>query len=532
MEQTYAVGVSQTAINRPVTAGRWASQARSNGAANVRPWYFLGTALAILLVAFVLRMWNLGGASLWTDEGLSALRAQASLSESFDSILSSGNQTPFYFMLLRLMPNTSEVLLRLPSVLFGLLGVAVLMAVGLRLYKDYHLALWAGALLAVNPYHILLSRTARPYAFIFAMSLLIGTVFLELLRGHRSRGLWITLTVASGVAYLTHYTLLALPAAEFLVMLMLWHGDWAMFKRWVVAQVLACVPVVTWLIVLMNHPVNVGPAWVPTPGLQDVPLTLWSMTIGYDGIREFYTLPAVLIISLGLTFGIYAAFQEMRKNPANLLWFWLITATLAVAFFISAFIISFYVDRYFMMFLPAVLFLTVYGVRRAPRQVANGALAVLSLTALGNILFSFHSGEYQRADYRGAAEFIAREYKPGDAVIIERENVQEVFTRYFEPGSKESPELVLLSNTPDTVPYETTGRRVWVVYRNPNEDIHEQGAMPDFDPLQPGLSPTGDWLVSHRDMILRQRSFNGVTVLELQMGERILAGGIEVSLAQ
>ena len=45
------------------------------------------------------------------------------------------------------------------------------------------------------------------------------------------------------------------------------------------------------------------------------------------------------------------------------------------------------------------------------------------------------------------------------------------------------------------------------------------------------MSPTGDWLIPRRDMILRERMFNGVAVLELQMGERILAGGIEVSLA-
>ena len=325
--------------------------------------------------------------------------------------------------------------------------------------------------------------------------------------------------------------MLALPAAEFLVFVVLTRRDWQFLKRWVAVQVVACVPVLAWLFVLINHPVNVGPAWVPTPGLSDIPLTLWSMTIGYNGLRELYTLPAVLIISLGMGFGSYAAFQEMRKDPANLLWFWLIAATLTVAFGISAFIISFYVDRYFMMFLPGLLFLTIYGVRRAPRLVANGALAVVALTALGNILFTFHSGAYQRSDYRGAAEFIAREYKPGDAVIIERQNVEDVFTRYFEPGSKESPELVLLSDTPDTTPYEMTGRRVWVIYRNPNEDIHQQGAMPDFDPLQPGMSPTGDWLIPRRDMILRERMFNGVAVLELQMGERILAGGIEVSLA-
>nr|MBP8974772.1 hypothetical protein [Anaerolineae bacterium] len=110
----------------------------------VGPRYFLAGALLIMVIGLVLRLWNLGSASLWTDEVLTAIRAQAPFRESLKSIMSSGNQTPVYFLSLRLFPNSTETLLRLPSALFGLLGVALLMAVTLRLYRNPEMALWAG----------------------------------------------------------------------------------------------------------------------------------------------------------------------------------------------------------------------------------------------------------------------------------------------------------------------------------------------------------------------------------------------------
>lgn len=523
MEQAHVVGMGQAALRRPV-AGQWTRRARPSGAARVRPRYFLGGALLILLVAFVLRMWDLGAASLWTDEGLSALRAQADLSQSLDSILSSGNQTPLYFMLLRPLPNHNDVLLRLPSTMFGLLGVALIMFMGVRLYHDHHLALWAGALLAVNPYHVWLSRTARPYALIFVLALMIGYLFLQLAQGRRPPWIWAAFTLISAFAYLTHYTMLALPAAQFLVFVLVMRHERRLFKGWVIAQALACVPVLGWLVVLIQHPVNVGPAWVPVPTLSDIPLTLWSMMLGYDGALEWPLFPALMIASLGLSLAVYGAVRDRYANRTNLLWALLIAAPLVVTFSISATLVSFYVDRYFMVFLPALLFLVVQGVRRAPRPLANVGLGVIALTGAFSVGSGFYTGTFQRANYREAADFIAREYKPGDTLFIERRNVQDVFMRYFTPRSKEIPEVVLLSDTPDMAPYETAGRRLWVVYRNPHEDIHRQGAMPPFDPFQKGLSPLGDWLHDHREMVLRHRAFNGVTVLELQMGERILAG--------
>jgi hypothetical protein len=83
------------------------------------------------------------------------------------------------------------------------------------------------------------------------------------------------------------------------------------------------------------------------------------------------------------------------------------------------------------------------------------------------------------------------------------------------PASVQTPSIVLLADTPNTTPFERSSTRLWVVYRNPNEDVHRMGEMPDFDPFDPTLSDMGKWLSTRRDQVIEQRVYNGVRVLLL-----------------
>jgi len=64
---------------------------------------------------------------------------------------------------------------------------------------------------------------------------------------------------------------------------------------------------------------------------------------------------------------------------------------------------------------------------------------------------------------------------------------------------------------------------VWVIYRNPIEDVHRVGAMPDFDPFDPTLSPMGEWLSERRSQVVAQRKFNGVRILLLDPSQPLVA---------
>ena len=170
--------------------------------------------------------------------------------------------------------------------------------------------------------------------------------------------------------------------------------------------------------------------------------------------------------------------------------------TLAVTYTISATIVSFYVDRYFMMALPAVLFVMLYGFMQWPRLLRNGALAIVVGTALYMVLFSFHSGTYTRADWRGVADAVEERWQPGDVIVAERDNVRLAFERYFEPNEREATaHVTLLTGLDEQAIGEP--RRVWVLHRNPIEDV-PSGHNARLRPFKRGLSAIGDWLAERR----------------------------------
>lgn len=522
---SHAIEAGQTVADARTIYG---ADARFGRRATVGPSFFFFGALLILVAGLVLRVWNLGAASLWTDEVLTAIRAQAPFQESLRSLMSAGNQTPLYFWSLRLFPNTTEALLRLPSAMLGLLGVALLMAVVLRLYHDRELALWAGALLAVNPFHVWLSRTARPYAMVFVLSLVITITFFQLWHGHRSRRIWGIFTLASLVAYATHFTTVALLGAQGMLFAFafLTERRWRpWFRQWVTAQALAAVPALTWTYLVLREPPKVVSQWIPRPELRDIPLTLWNMTLGYNGVFKWYLVPALMIVTLGLVFGLGYAIGERRRDEHNFYWMWLIVGPLTFIFLLSALIVSIYVDRYFMVFLPALLVLLLQGWYRFSPQTWRVALGLTVVTCAYTVLFSFYDGSFRREDWPDAAAYVAERVEPGDAILLERDNTYEAFTRYYaqtEPyladeEGVQSARIVMLSEMPDPDTLIRQANRLWVIYRNPNEDVHRLGVMPDFDPFDPNLTTLGEWLSTRRTQVQEIRSFNGMKVLLLDL---------------
>jgi 4-amino-4-deoxy-L-arabinose transferase-like glycosyltransferase len=445
--------------------------------------------------------------------------------------MSAGNQTPLYFWSLRLFPNSTDALLRLPSALLGLVGIGLTIFVVQKLYQDREMALWVGALLAVNPFHVWLSRTARPYSLIFVLAILASYFFLMMLRGNRSRALWAGFTLTSMIAYATHFTLVALLGAQYVLFAFMLgkKRTRSLLRRWIVAQVIAGVPAMCWVYFVFRNPVvEVASEWIPKPTLRDVPLTLWNMTLGYDGLFKWYMVPALMIVTLGIVFGIGYAIADRKANKANFYWFWLIVVPLVPVFIMSNFV-SIYVDRYFTVFLPALILLMVWGWTRYSRQVWRPALIVVILTSVYTILFSFYDGSYRRDDWRYVADNVAESFQPGDAIMLERDNTREAFLRYYLPEDEELaaqvelPPIVLLWETPDTTPLEREAERLWVIYRNPNEDVHRMGEMPDFDPFDPTLSQMGAWLSVRQDQVVQQWAYNGVHVLLLDPQQPLAA---------
>ena len=146
--------------------------------------------LLIVLLAFLLHLYRLDHQSLWYDEGFSVYLARMSLGE-ITARTASDIHPPLYYYLLHLWLGPfgdSEFVLRFFSLLFGLLTVPLIYALGRRLLGTAS-GLLAASLLAVSPLYLWYSQEARMYTLVTFLCLLSSYLLLRAVEG-KARFLW------------------------------------------------------------------------------------------------------------------------------------------------------------------------------------------------------------------------------------------------------------------------------------------------------------------------------------------------------
>ncbi|MGQ9625964.1 MAG: glycosyltransferase family 39 protein [Anaerolineae bacterium] len=148
-------------------------------------------APALLLLAFALRALRLDFQPLWWDEGYSLYAATMSipamLARTAEDI-----HPPFYYALLHLwigLCGASPAAVRMFSVAAGLLGLALLYAVGRRLVGR-NAALLALFIAALAPFHVYYSQEARMYGLAMALGLLSVYLMWRWLEDSPHTGAW------------------------------------------------------------------------------------------------------------------------------------------------------------------------------------------------------------------------------------------------------------------------------------------------------------------------------------------------------
>jgi mannosyltransferase len=486
--------------------------------------YFPVFAVAILLLTFWVRVWDLGGASLWVDEMFTYMRAQGSLAYTLRTTLETDNHTPLYFLSTHLFPSTHELTLRYSAALAGVLVVAVSMFVARRFYRNPVVAFWVGLLLAVNPYAVLLSRMARPYAPLLLLSLVVSYAFLKIVTGKSNRALWGLFIISSALAYMTHYFALMLPLAQYATLAFVLQKNRGLLWRWMLAQVVVGLPLLVWMIALLTQATKApGIGWIPKPTPGDIALTLQNMTVGYQGAVNWYMIPGLVVVIIGLVMGTYYAFKNWRSNVVNLYWFWLAFAPLVTMLALSR-LLALYVDRYFIEILPAVLLLVLTGLMAFPQRLARGGLTgLLLVSSVLSIGFTLHRGDDEREAWRSAAAIVKAHYQTGDALLVQRSAVLNAFTYYYGFSDIDNLELLGISD-PQAGIYALDEQmpadihRVWAIYDAPH-DAHRLGPMPSPDPFKLDVSPISAWLVPREQHVLAVYPLNGLTLLLVDVTE-------------
>jgi mannosyltransferase len=238
-----------------------------------------GAPLALALVAFLLRVPDLGAQSLWRDE-VDVLRfANQPAAQLLHNLAQIKYNGPLYYILMRgwlALAGESEFALRFLAACAGVLAVVLTGWIGQALVGRR--AGWLAALLvAVSPYMVWYSQEAKMYALVGALTLLALACQLRVLAGGRA-GWAAGFVVAASLSFYIHMLAALLIPVYAAVFLLARPG--ARRRRWrgwlaaMGALTLPYVPLVLWQLPLV---VNTYVTGHPFYSLQDILASLFNL---------------------------------------------------------------------------------------------------------------------------------------------------------------------------------------------------------------------------------------------------------------
>lgn len=394
--------------------------------------------LPLLLVAFALRLHNLGYPNLTGDEWF--------MLRNYDEgplwiIRQARNFEPHpllyylsFWAWVGLVGHT-EFAMRFLSAAFGMVTVAGMFALG-RCLLGTRAGLLVAALATVNPYQIAQSQNARDYAPATALALLSTLALVLALRRSDVFGWWRYL-VATLMALNTHYEALLLLLPQGLYVLIQWrrgqlHGP--TLRRWLRAQAALALFFGAWM--LYAWPALAGyPGYFPEPVTppQIISRTLTTFSLGQLATPHLPRAAAAALVLLALLG--FASGWARRRDAALLGVLWLaVPLTVMAPFFLVR---PMFEERYLVVLTPGYLLLLAVGLEwlsgRGQWLGAAGTTAVLALTLLATLDY-YSAVPASRPDYRAMAAWIRQHSHNEDVIVTTSQGRADVFSYYWHGG--------------------------------------------------------------------------------------------------
>ncbi len=407
----------------------------------------------ICLLAFLLRINDLDGQSMWSDEGLSYYRAQLSTAQilantiTVDGVRTVDTNPPFYFLLLhawRALIGHGVYQLRLMGVAAGLLAAPLMVVLGRALFER-RVGLLAGLLLAVSPLHVWQTQTLRNYGLLLTLNLLSFYGLARLLtapEGSR-RGKWLALWLAAGLLGIyTHYFaffVFAFTLAAF-VLDLLWarRGRWPARRALVgLALALALLSPALWAAfdrfrAGRQFDFAAGDPW----GIVQQAASVFS--VGMSPVLSHpwpWLIPALLLFAGGIVLG----WRTQPRALALLLAYQIVPLGLLLALSTINPLIN--GTRHLLIGLPPFLLLCAIlpGMLWASAPARPIAARLALLLALAMIIIQviwlqrqFNHADFVRDDVRGAAHYLSQMARPQDTIVLHDTLLQFTFDAYYQ----------------------------------------------------------------------------------------------------
>ena len=426
--------------------------------------------LAILALAAGLRLYLIGGQSLWADEMSSLVTALKPVPQLLYDI-SNEIHPPLYHLMLKgwiAAFGTTEAGIRSMSALFGIALVGLTYALGERLFNR-RIGLLAAALSAVAPFQVYHSQEARMYMPLAAISAVAVYAFARFVEAEDSDGgeanpggrpwVWAAVYVAAnGLGLWTHYSypiILAMENALYgLWLLLTWRqGSWLRRGlRWVLLQALAVAIYLPWL-PLGYRQLSTWPAISQSYDLSFIlqeAFRLFALGESVDAqAAGWVVLAFTAIFAVGLLpVGLAPRPGHSRKLAVT---HYLLAACYVLFPILMMYGLSLlrpaYRPKFFLVGSPAFCIILARGILgpwswlgrwgRGRRLAGAWAVACVALMLAGvsaSLTNYYFVPRYARDDYRGIAQYVAALEKPGQAVLLNAPGQKDVFGYYYRGG--------------------------------------------------------------------------------------------------
>jgi len=456
--------------------------------------------LAILILALFLRLINLSQ-SLWLDEAVQAITSRGSFFGIFQE-LRGDFHPPLYHLFMWgwvHLFGSREIILRLPSVIFGVATVAVIYLIA----KEFKSSIpkIAALFMATAPFHIYYSQEARNYALTTFLTALSMYFFIRLINKKKGIGGYL---VATTLLLYTNYFGLFILLAQALVCLIQRRRKqlWLMFY---------CLLLFVPNLVLLRIQLLTGrqattslPEWgrlVNVNFLKALPLTFIKFSIGRITIfnKKIYALIA------GILFIIYGAIITrglVNKKRPLILFSWLIVPIFC-AWLVSLFIPNYQPFR-LLLVLPAFYLLLAWGISKIKITILRNIVVILVLLVnLASVSVYYSNPYFHREDWRGLVQYIEAQPEKEKLTILPS------YTSYwpYEYYSSGKVELVSVSLGVKAITQEDINNLTIEQFSH-KTIYYIRYLVSMFDPQEKAIS----WLNQNGFVKIKEVSFNQIPV--------------------
>ena len=333
---------------------------------NLSPWHYIVIILIALGILF--RVVNLEGPVYWVDEVATSMRVSGytqaevvqqlatgkpltlsdlqqfqtirpdrSRADLFRVLAQSPEHAPLYFVLARVWAEIfggSVAAMRSLSVVFSILALPVIYALGRALFRSSLVGVNAIALLAISPFFIAYAQEARPYS-LWVLLLLLANLFLwRALQRNRPQA-WIGYLISLVLSLYTSLLTVLIVLGQSIAIIGLRKRIYPARRAYWLTTGIALLTLSPWIWIVLTR-------WQT---LQDntiwmqVPTTIWAIlgTWFYSMAVLFFDVPVasafpllfvlqVIIATATLAFMGYATYRFIRRAPRSVVWFVLVTA--------------------------------------------------------------------------------------------------------------------------------------------------------------------------------------------------------------